>query len=118
FDDSVKDGFKDILTNKYNMTGNDDLTKSYNALFNLYECCGVDSADDMPQSELPKECCATSTACTKTSNDVRPGCYTKLKDQIDQYNSVFIGVGVSVLVFQLLCVLFSFCLCVAIGREE
>ncbi|CAC5390915.1 unnamed protein product [Mytilus coruscus] len=118
FDDSVKKGFKDILQTKYNTTGNDDLSQSYNALFNLYECCGVDSAADMPDNNLPKECCASSNPCSKSSTDVRSGCYTKLKDQIDQYNSIFIGVGVSVLVFQLLCVLFSFCLCVAIGRDE
>ncbi|XP_076110266.1 tetraspanin-18B-like isoform X2 [Mytilus galloprovincialis] len=118
FDDSVKDGFKDILTNRYNKTGNDDLTKSYNALFNLYECCGVDSKADMPEDDLPKECCVATNPCDKTSSDVRPGCYTKLKDQIDQYNSVFIGVGVSVLVFQLICVIFAFCLCAAIGRDS
>ncbi|XP_063439770.1 tetraspanin-9-like isoform X2 [Mytilus trossulus] len=118
FDDSVKDGFKEILKSKYNTTGNDDLTNSYNALFDVYKCCGVDNSTDMPKNDLPKECCETTNPCDKTSSDLRPGCYTKLKDQIEQYNSVFIGVGVSVLVFQLLCVLFSFCLCVAIGREE
>ncbi|XP_052060280.1 23 kDa integral membrane protein-like isoform X2 [Mytilus californianus] len=121
FDDTFKTEFKKVLTTRYNQTGNEDLTNSYDALFKLYKCCGVDSANDMPSQSLPSECCTATdppSSCTNTSSTVHEGCYTKLKDQIDQYNSVFIGVGVSVLIFQLLCVLFSFCLCVAIGREE
>ena len=121
FDDALKTSFRKALNKTYN-GNNDDLKKSFNALFQTYECCGAENYKDMPKNSLPDACCPDTIParnCTKSTIDVYPvGCITKLKDKIEKYNNVFLGAGISVLVFQLLCIIFSFCLCVAIGRDE
>ena len=119
FDDALKTSFKKVLNITYNGDDDDDLKKSFNALFQTYECCGVEKYTDMP-NPLPDACCPNTknnVTCAE-AKAYTTGCYTKLKEKIEEYNNVFLGAGITVLVFQLLCIIFSFCLCVAIGRDE
>ena len=121
FDDALKTSFKKVLNITYNGDGDNDLKNSFNALFQTYECCGVEKYTDMPNAaNLTVACCPNiknNVTCTE-AKAYTTGCYTKLKEKIEEYKNVFVGVGIAVLVFQLLCIIFSFCLCVAIGRDE
>ena len=121
FDDAFKKSFVHALNVTYSGT-NKDLQNSFDALFKIYECCGAENYHDMPKDNLPDDCCPdtiTTGTCSKdTSKVYKDGCITKLKDKIEKYNNVFLGAGISVLVFQLLCLIFAFCLCITIGRES
>ena len=121
FDDALKTSFKKVLNLTYN-GDDDDLKNSFNALFQTYECCGAENYKDMPKNSLPEACCHDTIPggnCTKSTIDVNTvGCITKLKDKIEKYNNVFLGAGISVLVFQLLCLIFAFHFCITIGRES
>lgn len=112
-DSRFKETFKSVLETTYTSCDDTDTRNSFNALFKIFECCGVESAQDMPELDLPPECCVNNTeTCTKQSGSIlHQGCYTKLERQIANYSTMFIGIGVSILVFQLLCVIFAFCLC-------
>lgn len=118
-DDQFKTQMKDLLSQKY---GSDaEYTNSFNAMFQSFKCCGIEKSSDLPTLTLPKECCPKPDSITKTcslSVQVYPGCYQKIEGYISIYNGVFIGVGVAVLIFQLLCIIFAFCLCSVIGGEK
>ena len=117
-DDKFKTSFKQVLNVTYYGT-NQDLKNSFDALFKNYECCGVENYNDMPKEILPDACCPATGACTKAKMNAYPvGCFTKIKEQIEKYNNLFLGAGISVMVFQLLCLIFAFCFCIAIGRES
>ena len=49
FDDALKTSFKKVLNITYNGDV-DDLKNSFNALFQTYECCGVEKYTDMPNA--------------------------------------------------------------------
>ncbi|XP_033758753.1 tetraspanin-8-like [Pecten maximus] len=114
-----------LLTDKYDRASADEdkkkITEGFNQLFKTFQCCGIHNYTDISSSttNLPPECCpttvTTSTVCP--TNDANDGCFTKLDDLFSKYQTIFIAVGVCIIVFQLLCVIFSFCLCTAISRE-
>lgn len=118
-DDQFKNDLKKLLKEKY---GSDqEYTNSFNSMFQSFQCCGIEKPSDIPTLTLPKECCPNPDPISKTctiSTKLYPGCYPKIESYISTYNGVFIGVGVAVLIFQLLCIIFAFCLCSVIGGEK
>lgn len=103
-------------------TNDTDVQKGFQQLFKEFECCGVNGYMDFTSQgvDVPSQCCGLdSGSCTSSSNNLfKVGCGQKFIDDLGKYNTTFIAIGVCILIFQLLCVLFSFCLCCAIGRDD
>lgn len=123
---SFSDEATKLITDNYGKAGDDHekITKAFNNLFNTFQCCGIyNSTDIVPKSSatfLPSQCCpstAATPATTCSASLANEGCFTKLDNLFSKYTTIFIAVGVCILVFQLLCVIFSFCLCTAISLE-
>ncbi|XP_062569150.1 tetraspanin-18B-like [Saccostrea cucullata] len=73
-------------------------------------CCqGVDSSNYL---SAPSDC----TAGTSGINSM--GCYEAVKDEIESHSNQVIGVGVTILVIELLAVIFSFIICKQSGDEK
>lgn len=118
-DDSFSSEATKLLKDNYKPTPSAAQKKvkdGFNNLFSTFHCCGISNYSDVNNviANLPTQCC-DGTACT--ASNVNGGCFTKLDDLFKKYTTIFIAVGVAVIVFQLLCIIFSFCLCASIGRE-
>ncbi|OWF55784.1 Tetraspanin-6 [Mizuhopecten yessoensis] len=114
-----------VLKDNYNAASPTDETKkvkaAFDRMFQTFECCGISNYSDISPggTTLPLVCCQTSATTPPIClpANANEGCFTKLDELFSKYTTIFIAVGVSVIVFQLLCVIFSFCLCTAISRE-
>ncbi|KAL5020161.1 hypothetical protein ScPMuIL_003053 [Solemya velum] len=119
-------------------------SRSLDGLFSLMNCCGFNNSDDItkhagwnignPTFMVPQGCCRkydigdqkTDTEdmlkCLKRPNSINSyeetGCYPKLESLISQYSDVFIGVGITVLIVELLCIMFAFCVCCDVSRDS
>lgn len=78
-------------------------------------------------AEVPRTCCvnvdastytaATAPCTTGVSGYNTLGCYDALKAEIDSYSTPVIGVGITILVIELLAVIFAFVICKQTGEE-
>lgn len=123
-----------------------EVSKSWNYMFMTLDCCainkvtsGTNDFDESPWckdtgksckdtlAEVPRTCCvdvdastytAATTACTTGVSGYNTlGCYDALKAEIDSYSTPVIGVGITILVIELLAVIFAFVICKQTGEE-
>lgn len=123
-----------------------EVSKSWNYMFMTLECCainkvtsGTNDFDESPWckdtgksckdtlAEVPRTCCvdvdastytaATAACTTGVSGYNTMGCYDALKAEIDSYSTPVIGVGITILVIELLAVIFAFVICKQTGEE-
>lgn len=123
-----------------------EVSKSWNYMFMTLDCCAINKVtsatndfDESPwckdtgksckdtTAEVPRTCCvgvvastytAATTACTTgVSGYNTMGCYDALKAEIDSYSTPVIGVGITILVIELLAVIFAFVICKQTGEE-
>ncbi|XP_048775977.1 CD63 antigen-like isoform X2 [Ostrea edulis] len=132
----LKDNFKSDT-----ITDNNEISNAWNYLFMSLDCCAVDpvtsTTNDFDQttwcttsgscqatnSDIPRTCCngvdenTYSTAPTSCHSSVTPGtyntkgCYDALKDILTSHLSSIIGVGVSIMVLEILSVVFTVIVC-------
>lgn len=123
-----------------------EVSKSWNYMFMTLDCCainkvtsGTNDFDKSPwctetgkscqatSAEVPRTCCvgrdastyttATAPCTTGVSGYNTMGCYDALKAEIDSYSTPVIGVGITILVIELLAVIFAFVICKQTGEE-
>lgn len=123
-----------------------EVSKSWNYMFMTLDCCainkvtsGTNDFDESPWckdtgksckdtlAEVPRTCCvnvdastytaATAPCTTGVSGYNTMGCYDALKAEIDSYSTPVIGVGITILVIELLAVIFAFVICKQTGEE-
>lgn len=123
-----------------------EVSRSWNYMFMTLDCCAINKVtsgtNDFDQSpwctatgksckdssaEVPRTCCVDVDASTYTtaaapcttgvSGYNTMGCYDALKAEIDSYSTPVIGVGITILVIELLAVIFAFVICKQTGEE-
>lgn len=123
-----------------------EISKSWNYMFLTLDCCAINKVtsatndfDSSPwctvtgkscetgSKQIPGTCCvgvdassyttAPSTCTDATSGYNTMGCYDALKAEIDSYSTPVIGVGITILVIELLAVIFAFVICKQTGEE-
>lgn len=144
FEDVVKDGMVKSLKDNYKkdtLDSNNAISNSWNLMFMSLQCCGVeDMKTDLGASpawasslsggtKIPRTCCigvdssnylsSPPTTCTQGIADYNmKGCYAALKDEITTYGKIFVGVGITILLIELLAVVFAFMICCQTGDSN
>lgn len=146
-DVSPKGFLEHSLTKYYTIGKNKDaVSLSWDMIMATMGCCGVNGAQDFKTSklfvmaasaegldrEIPESCCFLTgdtaliqpkePTCIRTPTQdnsyLNTGCYDKLIMLIQDYLNLVIGAVVIVVAVQLLAIIFSFCLCRAVGKER
>lgn len=114
---------------------------AWNSLLIEFDCCGVDNYMDFMNAtnwnktyngqtldlKTPLSCCIgiegefpdikypADTTCatnpTDTKSNWKKGCYSAIEDFINKYSNIFIGIGVVVAIFEILCIVFAIIVC-------
>ncbi|KAL5019709.1 hypothetical protein ScPMuIL_002601 [Solemya velum] len=131
------------LFDQYSTEPDDDTSRALDGLFHLMECCGYYNFSDItnrpdwntPNSfKIPQGCCKKYNLDTKdvttsemidclnnptTANSYQyTGCGQVIYQLFDQYTTIFIGIGITVLLMELLCVVFAFLVCCNVNRDK
>lgn len=146
-EDAISKGLEKSLYNYYENSTN-DVSRSYSALFDKLECCGVNNYSTsfpfegglqkgfnpalerpkVPRAIIPITCCRNFDYKAKltgkvfdeqikclsnpeSDNAYTEGCLPKVFDTIGDHKGILIGVGVAILVLELLMVIIAFFLC-------
>jgi len=141
-------GFLKSTLSKYYTTGDhgNAVSLSWDLVMAHMNCCGVDGYTDFRTAKLfvemssreglgrqvPESCCTLSgdplllnpthpsctTRPTQSNSHLSTGCYTKFSHLVRSNLNLVIGAVVIIATTQLLSIIFSFCLCKAVGQER
>ncbi|XP_062592597.1 tetraspanin-18B-like isoform X1 [Saccostrea cucullata] len=143
-DDAVQTGMLKSLKASYKddtINSPSDVSNAWNYMFMSLDCCAVSNSptdfDNTPWdkgsrsgAKIPRTCCkgvdssdystvSSTSQCVKgISRFNAKGCYEALQDQISTYGNVFIGVGITILLIELLAVVFACMICYQTGKDE
>ncbi|KAK3575791.1 hypothetical protein CHS0354_039248 [Potamilus streckersoni] len=129
----ITDSLKESIRNQYTgITGNDIDTLRWNFIMHSLQCCGVNRYTDfrdLPAKKWIMDIEANSIvtgkripfACCKVKNDttcvlnpniktsfIEKGCYQVIRNWVTSYSGVLVGVGVIILVIELILVVLGF----------
>lgn len=146
--DTHTKGFLKHTLETYYTTGSnkDAVTHSWDLIMSHMQCCGVDNYHDFQTAKLfvnaasiegfgrkiPEACCVLTgdkalitpqdASCTKNPTDTNSywntGCFDRTTQLIEDNLTLVIGAVVVVAAVELLAIIFSFCLCRAVGKER
>lgn len=114
FEDAAKIGMKDSI-NKANgikdttVGTQEEYHKATVYLFKEFECCHVDNVRLIN---------GTDTNCNTSADKYGKDCYIAVRDWIKTYQGAFIGIGISVMVIELLLIVCSCHVCRSISKKE
>ncbi|XP_062622108.1 CD151 antigen-like [Saccostrea cucullata] len=124
------------------------VTLAWNSILIKFKCCGVDDYRDFNNAThwnktfngqqrplvTPVSCCSdvkgefpdltypSDTSCAENPTDAtnfwKTGCYSAIEDFINKYSNIFIGIGVVVAIFEILCIVFAICVCRSVEEGE
>lgn len=107
------------------------------------ECCGADSHEDWTKKvnfpistpaavySIPESCCLKNiekSVCERATNNIKvgspvdpkivfqAGCYNKLMEAIKEYSSIIFGIGIAVLIIEILGLILSLILAFSINK--
>ncbi|KAK6173885.1 hypothetical protein SNE40_017263 [Patella caerulea] len=136
----IKDGLEDSLR-KYKENDYGVSAKAFNTIWSTFGCCGIDSYADFKDGNItdfcfhkdnthkliPVGCCKNVDyeaahridfkqyeECLSNpteDNAYLTGCYSELKDAVTQCSSVSIGVGIFILIVEVVVIFAAFCQC-------
>jgi len=138
---------KSTLTKYYTIGDNKNaLSLSWDMVMAHLACCGVEGYEDFRTAKLfvqrssaeglgrqvPESCCVLTgvpaylqpedPSCiispTENNSYISSGCYNKFSTMVNNNIDMVIGLVVIVAATQLLAIIFSFCLCRAVGHER
>ncbi|XP_062610144.1 CD151 antigen-like isoform X1 [Saccostrea cucullata] len=121
---------KDTISSKYGRKEYNLVTLAVDELQMEFECCGFNSPSDWnnatyfnSSAAVPVSCCIDRNAngCNAAINNstiYSQGCYTKMLTWIQSNVDMLGGFGISVALFQLLGLGFTFCLCKRAGKNK
>lgn len=109
FDCCGVDNYTDITggamwNNTYTQSNNNTVT-----LMTPITCC-KNIQGSVPDYTIPDDVTCAVNPSDSTSN-YKKGCYDSVENFISTYGTIFIGIGIAVLVFEILCVVFACCVC-------
>lgn len=139
-DSVVKKGMKKSIADFYKGDlSQEPVSLAWNSLLIEFDCCGVDNYMDFMNAthwnktyngqtlKTPLSCCKdvkgefpdiqypAATPCatnpTDADNNMNKGCYSAIEDFINKYSNIFIGIGVVVAIFEILCIVFAIIVC-------
>jgi len=141
-------GFLKTTLSKYYTIGEnkDAVSLSWDLIMAHMSCCGVEGSGDFRTAKLfvqkssaeglgrqvPESCCiltgdpllltpahpACITSPSQHNSYSQVGCYNRFSSMVNQNTDMVIGVVVVLAAIQLLAIIFSFCLCRAVGQER
>jgi len=141
-------GFLKTTLSKHYTTGDSKnaVTLSWDLIMAQMSCCGVDGYEDFRTAKLfveksgaeglgrqvPESCCVLTgdplllqpldPSCiispTEANTYLSSGCYNKFSQMVTDNLNMVIGVVVVMATTQMLAIIFSFCLCRAVGQEK
>ncbi|XP_021347312.1 tetraspanin-9-like isoform X2 [Mizuhopecten yessoensis] len=141
---TMKDAMNQTLYETYDNRADNNVVIGWNTLFYKFECCGVDDYMDIqnaknftqtnPKFKVIPFCCKdidfnypkltpppgdSSYNCSMhpspENSNYRKGCFQTLQDFLELYQNLFLGVGISLVVIQILCLVAACCICREIG---
>lgn len=147
FEDVVKEGMLKSLKDNYKtdtIDSSNSVSNAWNYMFMSLQCCGVvDMKTDLgtgtpawitgglpSTTQIPRTCCIGADSSNYKTNPklvtCQPGtadynmkgCYAALKDEITTYGNIFVGVGITILLIELLAVVFAFVICCQTGDKN
>lgn len=137
--DKMSDPLRKSMKN-YGNPNKTRITTAWDSVQEAFKCCGHDKLEDWQNTDIlvngipkfgdstervPMSCCKEAkgkeltkdeiTACQKDPGNKEKydfkGCYTKLKDSVNNHKSKILGVAITILVVMFLNMLFAFALC-------
>ncbi|KAL3993307.1 hypothetical protein ACER0C_010581 [Sarotherodon galilaeus] len=124
--DELKQNLKKTMTEKYNQTNYEHITKAVDKLQQEFKCCGSNSSADWAESvyirsgakgrKVPDSCCKTITNMCGIRDHpsniykVEGGCITKLENFILDHLKIIGAVGVGIACVQIIGMVFTCCL--------
>ncbi|XP_060075471.1 tetraspanin-1-like [Ylistrum balloti] len=137
---NLKTAMNQTMYETYDNRADNPVVIGWNTLFYKFECCGVDNYMDLvnaknytpsnPDFKVPPFCCKDidfdyprlvppsgdpTYNCSiypspDTSNYMK-GCFQSLQDFLSLYQNLFLGVGISLVVIEILCLVAACCIC-------
>ncbi|KAL5020269.1 hypothetical protein ScPMuIL_003161 [Solemya velum] len=105
---------------KNDFTGTTKWTNKGSSVIPVFCCKGVTTTNFADAKYLTGN--GSEAACHEAPTSAKSyttlGCYDAVKNEVTQYSSAAIGIGVVILIVQLLCVIFAFCICKSVGKDE
>uniref|UniRef100_A0A3Q2VGX4 Tetraspanin n=1 Tax=Haplochromis burtoni TaxID=8153 RepID=A0A3Q2VGX4_HAPBU len=124
--DELKQNLKKTMTDEYNQTNSEHITKAVDKLQQEFKCCGSNSSADWAESvyirsgakgrKVPDSCCKTITNMCGIRDHpsniykVEGGCITKLENFILDHLKIIGAVGVGIACVQIIGMVFTCCL--------
>lgn len=124
--DELKQNLKKTMTENYNKTNHEHITRAVDKLQQEFKCCGSNSSADWVEStyirsgakgrKVPDSCCKTITnLCGERDHPsniykVEGGCITKLEKFILDHLKIIGAVGIGVACVQIIGMVFTCCL--------
>ncbi|XP_062608703.1 tetraspanin-9-like [Saccostrea cucullata] len=146
FDDTVKKTMKESLEKTFEndtLDSNEPISNAWNYVFLTFDCCGVVNNTDFSktpwctksgscknnQATIPRTCCegVDESSYTKAGADCsntatkgynKKGCYEAVEDLISTYGNAFIGISITVMVIELLAIVFALVICRRSGSDS
>ncbi|KAH3825737.1 tetraspanin-9-like [Dreissena polymorpha] len=138
----AKSLLKKGMNNYDGVSSTSEVSNGWDLIFIGFDCCGVDAVNAVSNQEfkdtkwwakrvadyIPYSCCTAATqdnyktttdaACTASFTGAQTkGCYDAIKDYILKYQTAAIAIGISLLVIELIGIVFAFVLCRAISKS-
>ncbi|CAG9101564.1 unnamed protein product [Plutella xylostella] len=89
----------------------------FNAIESAFECCGTIGAGTYLPGALPASCCApTEAACVQ--GNAYPGCVSVVSQFLDDIGSGIGGVIITVIIVEVVAVLFGLCMAFASSKNK
>ncbi|KAK3598329.1 hypothetical protein CHS0354_015342 [Potamilus streckersoni] len=138
----IKDSLRDSIRDHYvGINGNDTSTLRWNFIMHSFKCCGVENYTDfrpakkwgpnIPNGGIVSRRQLLPFACCKVKNDqncvyypssenayIDTGCYHALRNWFVDMTDIFVGIGASVFVIELMLVVFVFIICCTLGKQS
>lgn len=129
-------------------TSQEPISLAWNSILIEFKCCGVDNYMDFNNAtnwnktfngqqlnlKTPLSCCKEISGefpdikypdnkdCATNPRDTdsyyMKGCYSAIEDFINKYSNIFIGIGVVLVIFEILCIVFAICVCRSVEEGE
>ncbi|XP_032231021.2 tetraspanin-9 [Nematostella vectensis] len=123
--DEIESDLTKALKGDYGSSGQDGVTKAFDALQEKQKCCGVNGYLDWKASKkyngtstVPDSCCVVKAdGCGKAVNGInKGGCFNKMVEVVKDKLDVIGGFAITMLVIQILGTIFALVLIIKIGK--
>ncbi|KAH3781320.1 hypothetical protein DPMN_159147 [Dreissena polymorpha] len=113
----AKSLLKKGMNNYAGVSSTSEVSNGWDLIFIGFDCCGVEAVNAGTATQDNYKT-TTDVACTASFTGAQTkGCYDAIKDFILKYQTAAIAIGISLLVIELISIVFAFVLCIAISKS-